>query len=165
MFTVYRTVKRGVAENVPDRASVYTGVNRSPIRYTFCDAPFHCPVQCELALELGLLPISDVINVRRISFPSSYIRPFFKEFRVVGQICREGMDEGGILPKARYAMTVGHCLKQQGVWGRCKLPSGSRPEPWWGSQKLQRSCSTQYRKNAPQKLLSWYIFICVLHTN
>ena len=32
--------------------------------------------------------------------------PFFKEFRVVGQICREGMDESGILPNARYAMTV-----------------------------------------------------------
>ena len=25
---------------------------------------------------------------------------------LVGQICREGMDESGILPKARYAMTV-----------------------------------------------------------
>ena len=36
---------------------------------------------------------------------------FFREFRVVGQICREGMDESGILPKARYAMTVFHCLE------------------------------------------------------
>ena len=34
-----------------------------------------------------------------------------KEFRVVGQIRREGMDESGILPKARYAMTVFHCLE------------------------------------------------------
>ena len=32
-------------------------------------------------------------------------RPFLKEFRVVGQICHEGMDESGILPKALYAMT------------------------------------------------------------
>ena len=24
-------------------------VNRSPIRYTFCNAPFHCPVQCHLS--------------------------------------------------------------------------------------------------------------------
>ena len=36
---------------------------------------------------------------------------------MVDQICHEGMDESGILPKARYAMTVGHCLGQQGVWG------------------------------------------------
>ena len=27
-------------------------VNRSPIRYTFCDAPFHYPVQCEHSLSL-----------------------------------------------------------------------------------------------------------------
>ena len=26
------------------------GVNRSPIRYTFCDAPFHYPVQCEATM-------------------------------------------------------------------------------------------------------------------
>ena len=26
-------------------------VNRSPIRYTFCDAPFHYPVQCEHSLS------------------------------------------------------------------------------------------------------------------
>ena len=42
----------------------------------------------------------------------------------MGQICREGMDESGILPKARYAMTVGHCLEQQRVWERCKPPVG-----------------------------------------
>ena len=47
---------------------------------------------------------------------------FLKELRVVGQICREGMDESGILPKALYAMTVGHCLEQQGVWERCNPP-------------------------------------------
>ena len=29
-------------------------VNRSPIRYTFCDAPFHYPVQCEHSLKLVL---------------------------------------------------------------------------------------------------------------
>ena len=46
----------------------------------------------------------------------------FKEFRVVGQICREGMDESGILPKARYAVTIGQCLEQQGVWERCNPP-------------------------------------------
>ena len=27
-------------------------VNRSPIRYTFCDAPFHYPVQCEHSLKI-----------------------------------------------------------------------------------------------------------------
>ena len=30
-------------------------VNRRPIRYTFCDAPFHCPVQCEHSLTLILV--------------------------------------------------------------------------------------------------------------
>ena len=27
-------------------------VNRSPVRYTFCDAPFHYPVQCEHSLSV-----------------------------------------------------------------------------------------------------------------
>ena len=27
--------------------------NRSPIRYTFCDAPFHYPVQCEHSLKVS----------------------------------------------------------------------------------------------------------------
>ena len=49
-------------------------------------------------------------------------RPFFKEFRVVRQICREGIDESGILPKARYAMTVCHCLEQLLLWEGCKPP-------------------------------------------
>ena len=44
-------------------------------------------------------------------------RLFFKEFRVVGKICPEGIDESGILPKALYAMTIGHCLEQQVVLG------------------------------------------------
>ena len=30
-------------------------VNRSPIRYTFCDAPFHYPVQCEHSLNILLV--------------------------------------------------------------------------------------------------------------
>ena len=34
------------------------GVNRSPIWYTFCDAPFHCPVQC----ERGLICISSFLG-------------------------------------------------------------------------------------------------------
>ena len=39
-------------------------VNRSPTRYTFCDALFHCPVQCEHSLKLNyflitLLLVSD----------------------------------------------------------------------------------------------------------
>ena len=31
--------------------SSVSSVNRSPIRYTFCDAPFHCPVQYEHSLK------------------------------------------------------------------------------------------------------------------
>ena len=49
--------------------------------------------------------------------PSLHCKPFLKEFRVVGQICREDMVDSGILPKARYAMTVFHCLEQLVVWG------------------------------------------------
>ena len=44
-------------------------------------------------------------------------RPFFKEFRVVGQICREVMDESGVLPKARYAMTIFHLPGVAGCLG------------------------------------------------
>ena len=57
---------------------------------------------------------------------------FFKESRVVGQIYHEGMDESGILPKARYAMTIGHCLEQQGAWGCCKPPVGPGQSPGGG---------------------------------
>ena len=49
--------------------------------------------------------------------PSLHCRPFLKEFRVVDQICREGMDDSGILPKARYATIVFHFLEQLVVWG------------------------------------------------
>ena len=92
---------------------------------------------------------------------------FLKEFRVVGQICREGMDESSILPKARYAMTVGHCLEQLEVWGCCKPLRGSRAEPWWGfrasPRKLQRSCSTQYQKPAPKKhFLGTFLSVCCI---
>ena len=45
------------------------------------------------------------------------------------------------------AMTVGHYPNQVGVWGRCKPPSGSRTEPWWGS-----------RGRSPWELLRFYIF-------
>ena len=31
-------------------------VNRNPIRYTFCDTPFHYPVQCEHGLRWSLVP-------------------------------------------------------------------------------------------------------------
>ena len=37
-------------------------VNRSPIRYTFCDAPFHCPVQCEQSLKNGVRKSNHPIN-------------------------------------------------------------------------------------------------------
>ena len=56
-------------------------------------------------------------KARDLVAPSLHCRPFLKEFRVVGQICREGMDDSGILPKARYAMTVFHCLEQLVVCG------------------------------------------------
>ena len=45
------------------------------------------------------------------------MQAFLKEFRVMGQICREGMDESGVLPKARYAMTVFHLSGVAGYLG------------------------------------------------
>ena len=59
-------------------------------------------------------------------------KPFPKEFRVVGQICREGMNESGILLKARYAMTIGHCLEQQGSGGAVSPPAGPGQNPGVG---------------------------------
>ena len=58
---------------------------------------------CNLYYYCGLFPF--------LAIDIAVFQAFFKEFRVVGQICREGMDESGILPKARYAMTVFHCLE------------------------------------------------------
>ena len=66
MFTLYRIVKRSVVETVPYKASVHTR-NATPgtisvpeqdsfppfskdvirARISFCNAPFHYPVQCE----------------------------------------------------------------------------------------------------------------------
>ena len=39
-------------------------VNRSPIRYTFCDAPFHYPVQCEHSLRQSRYQWTSVIVSR-----------------------------------------------------------------------------------------------------
>ena len=93
---------------------------------------------------------------------------------MVGQICREGMDETGILPKARYAMTVCHCLEQLLVWGdgegRCKPPSsGSKAEPWWGpGDEVSGSSSdpaVHGTKECLPKTTFLVHFICVLHKN
>ena len=77
---------------------------------------------------------------------------------MVGQICREGMDESGNLPKARYAMTVGHCLEQQEVWERCN-PQWVQDRAFVGVQGAKPSEALtilQYTvpKNVPKKLLS-----------
>ena len=43
-------------------------VNRSPIQYTFCDAPFHYPVQCEHSIKIASVKASctmtRVVNLR-----------------------------------------------------------------------------------------------------
>ena len=54
----------------------------------------------------------------------------------MGQICREGMDESGILPRARYAMTV----VESG--GRCKPPSGSKGRALMGVQEVKPEALT-----------------------
>ena len=83
----------------------------------------------------------------------------------MGQICREGMDESGILPKARYAMTVCHRLEQLLVCG-----DGARPPVGPGGEAPEAPAILQYTvpKNAPppQKKPTFLVhFICVLHTN
>ena len=35
-------------------------MNRSSIRYTFCDALFHCPIQCEHSLIRSRLNLNDL---------------------------------------------------------------------------------------------------------
>ena len=98
------------------------------------------------------------------------MQAFLKEFRVMGQICHEGMDESGILPKARYAMIVFHLSGVAGCrgGGRYKPPSGSRAETWWGSRgqspwKHQRSCSTLYQKMPPKKhFLGTFLSVCCI---
>ena len=89
---------------------------------------------------------------------------FFKEFKMVGQICREGKNESAILPKARYTVTVFYCLgsaisppvgpRQSPGESPGGEPSGSSSDP-----------AVHSTKKCLQKLLSWYIFLCVLHTN
>ena len=94
-------------------------------------------------------------------------RPFFKEFRVVGQICREGMDESGILSKARYAMTVCHCPEQPLVlWGGGGGEGGGavsqgRAVVGFRRRSVRKLQSTQYQK-MPPKTTSLVHFICVL---
>ena len=36
---------------------------------------------------------------------------------------------GKIVPKARFAMTEGHCFIQLGVWGHCKPPADPEQSP------------------------------------
>ena len=45
-------------------------MNRSPIRYTFCDASFHYPVQCEHSLQLNL---SDISMIKKLVFNNQII--------------------------------------------------------------------------------------------
>ena len=46
-------------------------MNRSPIRYSFCDAPFHCPVQCEHSLSLSK-PLVYIRGTGQLSESSFY---------------------------------------------------------------------------------------------
>ena len=62
-----------------------------------------------------------------------------------------------IVPKARYAMTKGHCYIQLGVWGALW---GSRGRSPW---KLQKHCSSQYLKIG-RNACSWLTFYCILQT-
>ena len=101
----------------------------------------------------------------------SCVRPFLKEFRVVGQICHEGMDESGILPKARYAMTVGHCLEQQEVWRGAVSPQWVQDRALVGVQEAkspEAPAILQYKvskKSPPQKKIHFLgtFYLCAAY--
>ena len=102
--------------------------------------------------------------------PSLHCRPFWKEFRMVGQICREGMQGWQWYPTESTICNDRISLPgAAGVCGGCYKPSsGSRAEPWWGSQgqsprKLQRLCSTQYQKMPPKShFLGKFLSVCCI---
>ena len=80
-------------------------------------------------------------------------RLFLKEFKVMGQICREGRNESGILPKAQYAMTIFYLSGVAGSLGKDVI----------SPRKLQRSCSTQYQKMPPKKhFLGTFLSVCCI---
>ena len=81
------------------------------------------------------------------------------------------MDESGILPKARYAMTICHCLDQLlvgGGGGRCKPPPVGPRQSRGGVQGAkfpEAQAILQYTepKKWPPKPLSWYILsVCCI---
>ena len=89
----------------------------------------------------------------------------------MGQIHREGMDKNVTVPKAGYAITIGHCLEQVGVGGLAPTPAGQGQSPGGGPGGEVRGNSgdpaVHSTKQRPRNTLSWYIFICVhvLHKN
>ena len=90
-------------------------------------------------------------------------RTFLKEIRVAGQICREGMDESGILLKARYAVTVCHCLEQLVVGGRGavsrSVDPGQSPGGGFGGSDSQVHNTKRY----PQKqFFGTFLSVCCI---
>ena len=57
----------------------------------------------------------------------------------------------GLLTKANPGFDVRGDEIRQGVWGPLKVPSGTRAEPWWGTQG----------GDAPFKLLGFQQLNCV----
>ena len=81
-----------------------------------------------------------------------------KEFRVVGQICREGMDESGTLPKCTI------CNDRISLPGVAGCLGGGAISPQW-VQGAEVPAILQYTvpKNAPKNSLSWYILsVCCI---
>ena len=74
---------------------------------------------------------------------------------MVGQLCREGMDESDILPKAGYAMTIFHLL-----WISWLSEDAASPSVGAG-----RSCSTQLGvpKNAPKNHFLGIFYLCTAY--
>ena len=93
---------------------------------------------------------------------------------MVGQICREGMDESGILPKARCAMTVFHLPGVAGCLGVLYIyiyiyispvDPGQSPGGVQGAKPPEAPAILQYTvlKNAPQKhFLGTFLSVCCI---
>ena len=96
------------------------------------------------------------------------IEAFFKECRVVGQICHEGMDESGILPKARYAMIVGHCLEQPGdLEGAVSPPVGPGHRlvggPGGRSPRSSSKSAVHSTKNVKKTTFLVHFYLCAAY--
>ena len=64
-------------------------VNGSPVRYTFCDAPFHYPVQCEHSLKVNRQRPTSVMRRPELKIPTPAKWLISPLVRVIIKICKK----------------------------------------------------------------------------